>query len=169
MTDPSPELHKSVREGQQKLSYFLLGLETAVFAYIGKDFVAQPIAFSRNTLELSGLLAFALAIIFGILALSAYLFVQKLNLEHLDLNTQIREQRTAAESSTPHIDFSSSKILSPEVLLAQSEVQMKEYQELTTYMASATRKTEIIGFFHTFFLMLGFLLLAASRSIGLFP
>jgi hypothetical protein len=169
MTDPSPELHKAVREGQQKLTYFLLGLETAVFAYIGKDFVAQPIAFSRNTLELFGLLAFALAIIFGILALSAYLFVQKLNLEHLDLNRVIRELRTAAQSSTPHINFSSSEILNSEVLLAQSEVQMKEYQELSIYMASASRKTEIIGLIHTVFLMLGFLLFAVSRSIGLFP
>ena len=50
MIDPASDLHKAFPEGQQKLTYFL-GLETAVFAYLGKDFIAEPISFSRNTFE----------------------------------------------------------------------------------------------------------------------
>lgn len=168
MTDTSSELQKALREGQQKLSYFLLGLEAAVFAYIGKDFIAEPISFSRNTFELCGLLAFALAIIFDVLALSAYLVVQKLNLEHLDLGAAIKEKRLAGDSGQPHLDISSAKILPPDALLAQADVLMKDYQELASYIQSASHKTELIGLAHTAFLILGFLLLAASRSIGLF-
>lgn len=168
MSDASSELHKALREGQQKLTYFLLGIETAVFAYLGKDFVAEKIGLTRNTFELLALLAFAGSIIAGVLAVSAYVYVQKLNVEQLGLNENIRSHRLAAESGVPHINFLTGKEEAGVALLAQADALMKEYRELEDHIGEASRKTEAIGLVHTGLLIVGLLLLMISRSIGLF-
>lgn len=168
MSDTSSDLHKALRDGQEKLTYFLLGAETAVFAYLGKDFVAEPIGLTRNTFELLGLLAFAASIIAGVLALSARVYVQKLNVEQLGLNERIRSHRLAAESGEPHINFLTGKEAVGAELLAEADTFMTEYRDLEQHMTDSSRTTQAIGVAHTCLLVVGLLLLMTSRSIGLF-
>lgn len=81
----SLEEFKGVREAQLKLDYFLLGLASALFAYIGGQYKPMPISFSQNTVELISLGLLLISILSSFKRLDFNISVMKLNFKKLDM------------------------------------------------------------------------------------
>lgn len=80
------EVFKGVRDAQQKLDYFLLGLSTALFAYIGGEYEPQAISLSENSFELAAIVLIFVSIISGFIRINNHITIMKLNHQTLDMS-----------------------------------------------------------------------------------
>lgn len=82
----SVEVFKGLRDAQQKLDYFMLGLASALFAYVGAKYEPMPLSFSQNTVELLSLGLFLISILAGFKRLDINIALMRLNFRKLDMN-----------------------------------------------------------------------------------
>jgi hypothetical protein len=160
------DLHKSLREGQQKLNYFLLGLAAAMFAYLGKDFRVHALALNRETVELAALLCFAASVAIGVLVVSASLTIQQWNIALLQSHREHLEFTGALQSGQAHLDVNTGETVTHAQLTERIEHLLGSSKDLNKRLEAAVRYATELGLARTGTLLVGFGLLALSRAIG---
>jgi hypothetical protein len=78
-TDRSDKLYTNWRESTEKFDYFILGVISALCAFIGQGYKASKLGLNANTLELIALLLLVLAAVAGFRRIEKTLLVTFIN------------------------------------------------------------------------------------------
>jgi hypothetical protein len=164
----SIEIFKGLRDAQQKLDYFLLGLASALFAYIGGQYQPMPITFSQNTAELISLSFLFASIIAGFKRLDLNISLMKLNFNKLDTSekkgalTQALSMRGTVLNSDTGKCFD--RIEAKYILSLIDEHEPKLIANIEKYINYSGVAFSI----RNWCLILGFVFLAISKFIGVY-
>ncbi len=168
MSNLSLEAWKSVKQTQQKYDYFIVGLSSTLFAYLGSNFTPGALSLSQNSFELAALTCLLVSILFGILRLESEIAIQSTDYR----KTQAQERLDVVNKiiNMPYRDID----LNSGSEITQSEA--KEHQEiLKEFVTKSTQGLGKLGGRYQFYflvrnvsLFLGFALLVASKFISLY-
>lgn len=168
MPNLSLEAWKSVKQTQQKYDYFIVGLSSTIFAYLGSNFTPGALSLSQNSFELAALTCILVSILFGILRLESDISIQSTDYRKVQAQERLDVVNTIINMPYRNIDLDSGSEIT------QSEA--KEHQNiLKEFVVKSTRGLDILGgryqfyfFLRNVFLFLGFALLVASKFISLY-
>ena len=164
----SIEVFKGLKEAQQKLDYFMLGLASALFAFVGGKYEPMPISFSQNSIELLSLALFFISILAGFKRLDINIALMQLNFRKLDINEKKRAivQALSMNGKVLNTDTGESlnKNNAAQILdmiednIPKTETNLKKYSNYYTWSFDI----------RNWALILGFIALGFSKVLGVY-
>ena len=168
MTTRSIEVFKSVTESQQKFDYFLLGLTTALFAYVGEKFSPQAFSFSPNTCELLALMFFLISIFASIKRLTLDIEIKINNFTQLHLSEKRGAIKEALATPGPKINVESGDMLDPEMAALEVEFIEEHIPKVEKQMQKGQDWSGTASLIRNWSLSIGLILLGFSKLLGVF-
>lgn len=167
MAGLSLEAWKSWKQAQQKYDYFMVGLSTALFAYIGAKFAPEPLSFLQNTFEMLSLTFLLISIITGILRLESDLSIQSINLKKIEAQEKLDAVNKILNIPGRSMNSDTgNEITSFEALKRQSE--LKEFvSRAGKGLDKIGRKSEKLFSVRNLTLFFALLLLIVSKFVSL--
>ncbi|MBN46755.1 MULTISPECIES: hypothetical protein [unclassified Methylophaga] len=167
MAKDSLEAWKIWKQAQQKYDYFIVGLTTALLAYLGGSFSPEPFAFSQNTFELISLTFLLASVVTGILKLESDLSVQSTNLRKVEAQEQLDVVNKILNFPSRSIDLDTGM----EISLTEAKERQNILQEFISKAGKGLnkvgKKSERLFITRNIFLLLGLLCLIISKFISL--
>jgi len=159
---------KGVREAQLKLDYFLLGLASALFAYIGGQYKPMPISFSQNTVELFALGLFFISILSGFMRLDFNISVMKLNFQKLDMGERKGTIHKALSIPGPVLNIDTGESLNKTEAAYIVQLINENTPKVVANIDKYTRYSSLSFTVRNWALMIGFIALAFSKVMGVY-
>ena len=164
----SIEVFKGIREAQQKLDYFLLGLSSALFAYVAGQYQPMPLSLSQNTTELAAILCLFVSIIAGFKRLDFNISIMKLNFQKLDMSERKGEYVKAFSMEGNILNTNTGNLLDRNEAAYTIEMISKRLPKVKANLKSYSMFSSIAFSIRNIFLILGFVALGASKLIGVY-
>ncbi len=168
MSNQSLEAWKNVKQAQQKYDYFIVGLSTTLFAYLGSKFTPEPIALSKNLFELVALICILISIIYGVLRLEKDIAIQSTDYRKLQA-----QERLDAVNKIINLPYKNISVDSGKEILKSDAIEKQEI--LKEFVNKSLKGLEMLGERYEFYfkirngsLLLGFIFLISSKFIGLY-
>lgn len=162
------EVFKGIRDAQQKLDYFLLGLATALFAYIGGKYEPQAISLSENTFELAAIVLIFVSILFGFIRINNHITIMQLNHQTLEMSDT---RGTIVEAYSVHgrvLTKDMGKVTSPQEASIILDVIDKNHLKAKSDMDKMVSRSVVYYNLRNWFLVLGFCALVSSKLYGVY-
>ncbi len=168
MSDKTLEAWKNIKQTQQKYDYFIVGLSSALFAYLGTRFTPDPHLLSQNSFELAALTCFAVSVLFGIFRLESEISIQ--STDYWKVQAQ---ERLDAVNKIVNLPYRNINLYSGHEIPAS---EAREHQKiLKEFVTKSTTGLEQLGNRYKFYfivrnysLFAGFIFLVAAKYIALF-
>lgn len=164
----SLEVYKGLRDAQQKLDYFLLGLSSALFAYIGSDYKPEPISFSQNTAELISICLLFISILASFKRIDLNISIMRLNFQQLDMSEKQNSIQQALSFPGNILNLKTGGSLdrneAAKILKLIKNQKLKVEKKLNKCMSYFSATCSI----RNWSLILGFITLCCSKLIGVY-
>ncbi|WP_417437096.1 hypothetical protein [Idiomarina abyssalis] len=168
MSDKTLEAWKNIKQTQQKYDYFILGLSSALFAYLGTRFSPEPLSLSQSSFELAALTCFAVSVLFGIFRLESEISVQSTDYKKAQAQDRLDVVNKIVNLPYRNIDLDSGHEISGS--------EAREHQEiLKEFVTKSTAGLEQLGIRYKLYftvrnysLFAGFIFLVVAKYIALF-
>lgn len=164
----SLEVFKGIREAQQKLDYFLLGLASALFAYVGGQYKPMPISFSQNTIELISLALFFISIIAGFKRLDLNISIMKINFQMLDMGEKKGVLNQAQSMPGQVLNTDTGEALGRNEAAYTLQLIEENASKVKTNLDKLSNYSSATFFVRNWALILGFLALGFSKVLGVY-
>jgi hypothetical protein len=164
----SLEVFKGIREAQQKLDYFLLGLVSALFAYVGGQYKPMPISFSQNTIELISLALFFISIIAGFKRLDLNISIMKLNFQMLDMGEKKGALNQAQSMPGQVLNTDTGEVLGRNEAAYTLQLIEENTSKVKTNLDKLSNYSSATFVVRNWALILGFLALGFSKVLGVY-
>ena len=168
MSNISLEAWKNVKQTQQKYDYFILGLSSALFAYLGAKFEPEAFSFSQNSFEIFALVFLANSILFGILRLESDIAMQSNDLRKVEAQEKLDVVNKILAYPYKNINLDTGNETSKAEALDSKQI-------LSEFISSMNEHGKELGTNYTFkfkvrnySLYLGFILLILSKFVGIY-
>jgi hypothetical protein len=162
-TERSDKVYASWRESSEKFDYFILGVISALCAFIGQGYKAGKLGFNHSTLELIALLLLVGAAIAGFKRIEKSLLVTLINQRQLNayearggLVAKIPEGRELINEATGHV-------YTPQDARRRVEQLTKTINELESKLEPTKQSTKLLYQVRNGLTIAGFLSLLAAR------
>lgn len=162
----SLEVHKSLRESQQKLDYFLLGVSSALFAYLGGKFEPAPIQYSENSFEFAALILLFLSVLLAFIRLERNIVVTQLNFLQLDFQEKKGAIVQALAMPGPVLNTENGEQLdkgNAQLLVHSID---KKLPEILNKIDTQSKLSAVSARLRNWLLLLGFATLAFAKFVG---
>ena len=164
----SLEVYKGLRDAQQKLDYFLLGLSSALFAYIGSDYKPEPISFSQNTAEFISICFLFISNLASFKRIDLNISLMKLNFQQLDMSEKQESIQQALSFHGHILNLETGSNLdrneAAKILKLIRSHKPKVNKHLDRYMSYIN----VSYYIRNWALILGFIALCCSKIIGIY-
>ncbi|WP_416307257.1 hypothetical protein [Neptunicella sp. SCSIO 80796] len=168
MSNLSLEAWKNVKQTQQKYDYFIVGLSSTLFAYLGSKFTPGALSFSQNSFELAALTCFLVSILFGIFRLESDIAIQSTDYKKTQAQERLDVVNKIINLPYRNIDLDSGNEI--------TDSEAKEHQRiLKEFVTKSTRGLDKLGGRYKFYfkvrniaLFLGFISLVLSKFLALY-
>jgi hypothetical protein len=168
MSNLSLEAWKNVKQTQQKYDYFMVGLSSTLFAYLGSKFTPEAMSFLQNTFELAALTCILISIIFGVLRLRGEISIQSTDYtkaqaqEHLDVVNKI------IHLPYKHMDLDSGNEITKSEAIEKQKIISEFVDKSAIGLGKLGGRYEFYFKARDVTLLLGFLLLVVSKFFGVY-
>lgn len=160
-TDRSDKLYEASRDAQVKFDYFVLGVVGALCAYIGQAFHPSRLGFNPSTSELLSLLLFVGAAIAGFRRIESVNSLMRINSQYLRMQ---EERGTLAPTvGSPVLNHSTGEVFSPDEVMAKIAALSEVIPKARASLESVGKTTLRMYKWRNGLLLVGFLVLLASR------
>jgi hypothetical protein len=164
----SLEVFKGIREAQQKFDYFLLGLASALFAYVGGQYKPMPIGFSQNSAELISLALLFVSVIAGFKRLDLNILIMKLNFQQLDLGERKGALNQALSMSGNVLNTGTGKALDRNEAIYTLQLIEEHTPKVNSKLDRCSSYSSVSFVVRNWTLILGFLALGFSKVLGVY-
>lgn len=168
MSNISLEAWKSVKQIQQKYDYFILGLSSALFAYLGAKFEPEAFSFSQNSFEIFALVFFANSILFGIMRLESDIAVQSNDLRQAQAQEKLDVVNKILASPYRNINLDTGNETSKAEALKSKQILSEFIYSINEHGKELANNYTFKFKVRNYSLYFGFILLIFSKFIGIF-
>tara|TARA_Y100001956_G_scaffold79345_1_gene92366 strand:+ start:570 stop:1091 length:522 start_codon:yes stop_codon:yes gene_type:complete len=166
MDNEKLDLFKGIRDSQQKLDYFLLGLTSALFAYVGEKYKPEPISLSENTLELAAITLFFVSLLVGFWRINTNIKVMMGNYRVLDMESNQSSILSSFAEPDGYLQHSSGRVIHTQ----EAQIILSVISEQAPLVKKRMSRNVILSGWlsrlRNWSLMSGFLLMAFSKLYG---
>ncbi|WP_027253985.1 hypothetical protein [Photobacterium halotolerans] len=167
MAGLSLEAWKSWKQAQQKYNYFIVGLSTALFAYLGGKFYPETLSFSQNSFELLSLVFLLISIVTGILIFESDLSFQSTNLRKIEAQEKLDLVNEILNVKGRKIDLDTGNEISSVEALERQKVLQEFVSKAGKGLDKIGKKSEKLFSARNISLILSLVFLIISKSISL--
>jgi len=164
----SIEVYRGIRDAQQKLDYFLLGLSSALFAYVGGQYQPMPISFSQNTVELISLGLIFVSIMAGFKRIDFNISIMKLNFQKLDMSERRAELNKALAMPGHVLNTDTGGYLDTNEAAYMLQLIEEYTPKVKVDLKKYTNYSSVSFDVRNWALMLGFVALGFSKILGVY-
>lgn len=168
MAKLSLEAWKSWKEAQQKYDYFVVGLTTTLFAFLGSKYQPEPIGFSQNTFELASLFFLCISILVGVFKLESDISLLSTNLRKIEAREHLDVINKIINAPGPVIDGDTRKEISKTDALGKQEMLAEYISKSGKGLTIIGKRSELMFRARNVSLIIGFVLLITSKFVGLY-
>ena len=168
MAKLSLEAWKSWKEAQQKYDYFVVGLTTTLFAFLGSKYQPEPIGFSQNSFELAALFCLCISILVGVFKLESDISLLSTNLRKIEAREVLDVINKILNSPGPVIDSDTRTEISKTDVLDKQEMLAEFIAQSGKGLKIIGKRSELMFLVRNISLIVGFLLLITSKFVGLY-
>jgi len=164
----SLEAWKILKQAQQKYDYFIVGLTTALFAYVAGKYSPVEISLSQNTFELLALIALVASIIAGIFKLEKDLFIQTIIVKKAEAQERLDVANKIINLPGDVLNLDTGANISISDAKNQQEILRAFISSASDGFDKAVKENARLFNIRNVCLLLGFILLIASRIVVLY-
>lgn len=160
-TERSDRLFESTMASQQKFDYFVLGVVGALCAFIGQAFNPGQLGYNPSTMQLVSLLTLVASAVAGFRRIESCNLLMQINSKYL----RMQEQRgvLSANVGSPLINHSTGEVHSPQQVAMEIAVLNQAIPLAQEQMEKVGKRVEWAYFLRNWLLLVGFLMLLASK------
>lgn len=166
MTERSLDVYNRMKESQVKFDYFMIGLSSALFAYLGEKFSPQPLSFSSNTIELAALICLAVSVVAGLRRIEFDISHQMGNFISLDATERRTTTGKAIAFGAEVLNVDNQSYLTQENFKTHSENMSRKIELAENEMRKYGKRAAIAYSIRNWSLFSGFFLLALSKVVS---
>lgn len=163
MTERSLDVFNRMKESQMKFDYFIVGLSSALFAYLGEKFSPQPISLSSNTIELAALICLAVSVMAGLKRVEFDISHQMGNFIYLDASERRTTTGKTITTGANTLNIDNQSYITQEYLKEHSKNIGKAVELGDKEMRKYENRATIVYRIRNWSLLSGFFLLALSK------
>jgi hypothetical protein len=167
VADRSIEVFKELSVSMQKFDYFILGISIALFAYLGKDFIATKLGLNQSTIELIALTALFVSITFGYARLKCGLTITSINFNNLHLGETRGALTEATSTKGLKYNAKTGDLIDPSKAVLEIKVIKEIIEENKVILKKQQDSSVFLGRFRDVFLIIGFVSILVSKYINL--
>jgi len=168
MSDQSLEVWKNLKQSQLKYEYFIIGLASTLFAYLGASYKPEALSVSQNSFELLSLIALFLTVATGLFRLENDLSAQATKLEQLNAKSRLDVLNKVSMCSGRVINVDAGEEFNKEDVVKKQQILKEFIANANEGLKILNNRTIWYSRVRTFSLFFGFFFLVISKFISLF-
>jgi hypothetical protein len=163
-TDRSDKVYDYWREAAQHFDYFITGVTGALTAYVGQTIKPHRIGLNPDSLELLVLIMLVGSVIAGFKRIETNVTVFRIMHQRL-YNEEARGSLVSTSQGAPVINKSTGDVLLPDQIIALAQHHQSQIEFARTKLDALTNTSMRYYNWRNLLLILGFMLLVASRIL----
>jgi hypothetical protein len=168
-TDRSDKLHSNWRDSTEKFDYFILGIISALCAFIGQGYKPTMLGVNPSTLELIALLLLVLAAVSGFRRIEKTLLATLINHKQLHAYEARGGMITKIPEGKMLINEATGQIYTPQQAGQRVADLTKSIEYFENQLKPVSKAAERQYHLRNALTLIGFLLLLCARIWGAYP